>query len=389
MKKIILLISTLGSIISIAQVGINTESPKATLDIMANPSDFSKIDGVIIPRLTGIELKAKDGLYNIDQKSAIVYVTSPLNIADVSLKTKNVTSIGIFYFDGDVWQRVNAENNWSISGNTGSADDFIGTINFSDFIVKTNNTEKVRVYHTKNSKNAIKAITGGDLIVNDITVGRGMGNKSSNTVLGNEVFTKNTTGINNIAVGAFSLYNNTSGAINVAIGSVSLASNTTGNGNIAIGQASLPGNKTGHENIAIGHSTLGNIANKTGSHNIAIGFSAGGKILDGTTNNIIIGAKQDVTSSSGSNQLNIGGAIFGTELTGTEAAPSGKIGINNIDPAETLDIDGALKISTEYSGNTLSDGAVTPIPNGGEGTIVFQDQHFFGWTGSVWKQLDN
>lgn len=389
MKKVILLISTLGSIISIAQVGINTESPKATLDIMANPSDFSKIDGVIIPRLTGIELKAKDVLYNLDQKSAIVYVTSPLNIADVSLKTKNVTSIGIFYFDGDVWQKVNTGNNWSVSGNTTSADDFIGTINSSDFVVKTNNTEKVRIYHTKNSRNEIKAIIGGDLLVNDITVGRGTGNMRSNTVLGNQVFTKNTTGTNNVAVGAFNLYNNTSGAINVAIGSISLVSNTTGNGNIAVGQSSLPGNTTGHENIAIGHSTLSNIANKTGSHNIAIGFTAGSKILDNTTNNIIIGAKQDVTSSSGSNQLNIGGAIFGTELTGTEAAPSGKIGINNINPAETLDVDGALKISTEYSDNTLTDGAVTPIPNGGEGTIVFQDQHFFGWTGSLWKQLDN
>ncbi|MFC0428085.1 hypothetical protein [Chryseobacterium scophthalmum] len=389
MKKIILIISMLGSIISIAQVGINTESPKATLDIMATPSDFSKIDGVIVPRLTGTELKAKDSLYNVDQKSAIVYVTSPLNIADVSLKTKNVTSIGIFYFDGDVWQKVNTGNNWSISGNTASADNFIGTTNSSDFVMKTNNTEKVRIYHTKNSKNEIKAITGGDLIVNDITVGRGTGNKSSNTVLGNQVLTKNTTGTHNVAVGSYNLYNSTSGALNVAIGNNAMVANTTGNGNIAVGQSSLLFNTTGYENIAIGHSTLSNINNKTGSHNIAIGFTAGNKIADGTTNNIIIGAKQDVTSSSGSNQLNIGGAIFGTELTGTEAAPSGKIGINNIDPAETLDIDGALKISTDYSDNALTDGAVTPIPNGGEGTIVFQDQHFFGWTGSAWKQLDN
>jgi hypothetical protein len=34
---------------------------------------------------------------------------------------------------------------------------------------------------------------------------------------------------------------------------------------------------------------------------------------------------------------------------------------------------------------------VTPVPTGGAGTMVYDpvNNHFFGWNGSAWKQLDN
>lgn len=68
----------------------------------------------------------------------------------------------------------------------------------------------------------------------------------------------------------------------------------------------------------------------------------------------------------------------------------GKVGIGAPAPSEKLDVAGAVKVADGgYSGITA--GAATPMPSGGAGTIMFQasDSHFYGYNGSVWKQLDN
>ncbi len=89
------------STISFAQVGINTDAPKATLDIMGTPADLTKIDGIIAPRISGNSLSSKDSLYNAEQKGTIVYVTS--GVASPTAKTINLTTEGYYYFD---WCRL-------------------------------------------------------------------------------------------------------------------------------------------------------------------------------------------------------------------------------------------------------------------------------------------
>ena len=79
------------------RVGINTSTPAATLDVVASPSNATRIDGFIAPRLKGSELKAKEALYTTAQEGAIVYVTEA--VSGVTDKTTNVTSIGYYYFD--------------------------------------------------------------------------------------------------------------------------------------------------------------------------------------------------------------------------------------------------------------------------------------------------
>lgn len=80
-----------------AQVGINTDAPKATLDISASPLDNEKTDGVLIPKLTGDNLRAKNELYKEDQHGALLYVTeADTQPAD---KTENVTSPGFYFYD--------------------------------------------------------------------------------------------------------------------------------------------------------------------------------------------------------------------------------------------------------------------------------------------------
>ena len=110
MKKNIILLGTLIiSSIAYSQVGINTDQPKATLDIKASPTSTTKIDGLIAPRLTGNELQAKDALYEDDQDATIIYATAP--VTTITDKTTNVTSIGYYYFDKTVgtagrWMKI-------------------------------------------------------------------------------------------------------------------------------------------------------------------------------------------------------------------------------------------------------------------------------------------
>lgn len=52
MKNNILLTSTA----LFAQVGIDTETPKAILDVVGFPADKSKLDRIIAPKITGNQL---------------------------------------------------------------------------------------------------------------------------------------------------------------------------------------------------------------------------------------------------------------------------------------------------------------------------------------------
>ena len=94
-----------------------------------------------------------------------------------------------------------------------------------------------------------------DMKINGITLGKGAGQLSSNTVVGSSSLTANTTGSGNIAIG------------NTALGN-----NITGNNNIAIGNASSRSNYNGNNNTIVGHSAdvlTNNLTNAT-----AIGFNA-------------------------------------------------------------------------------------------------------------------
>ncbi|WP_154656891.1 hypothetical protein [Epilithonimonas tenax] len=111
-KKHFILLAFLGSTFSFGQVGINTSEPKATLDIVGSPLNNSKTDGIIAPRLSGDQLKAKDELYKqttptvTGHTGTILYVTEAVT-GTPSGKTINVTETGYFYFDGLVWKKLN------------------------------------------------------------------------------------------------------------------------------------------------------------------------------------------------------------------------------------------------------------------------------------------
>ncbi|TDL99405.1 MAG: hypothetical protein C4K58_05725 [Flavobacteriaceae bacterium] len=87
---------------SYSQVGIDTNNPAATLDVTGKATSATTIDGVIPPRLTGNQLKAKDAVYTAAQTGAIVYISAAAS--PTTTKTANVTSAGYYYFDGTIWK---------------------------------------------------------------------------------------------------------------------------------------------------------------------------------------------------------------------------------------------------------------------------------------------
>lgn len=92
------------------------------------------------------------------------------------------------------------------------------------------------------------------------------------------------------------------------MGNQALWTNLDGNYNVALGGQALYSNSANDANIAIGYQAL---RATVADNNIGIGYSAGSGITSGT-NNIIIGTNTQAQSNTASNQLNIGGWIYGS-----------------------------------------------------------------------------
>lgn len=109
-----------------SQVGINTTTPKATFEIVGNPTNLTSIDGIIIPRLTGNELKAKDALYSVNQTGTLVYCISAAS--PTSSKTQEVSAPGLYIFDGTNWKAYLDTNLYKDNGSITAGANRIVTI---------------------------------------------------------------------------------------------------------------------------------------------------------------------------------------------------------------------------------------------------------------------
>lgn len=108
MKKIICLVGILSALYAHAQVGINTTSPSTTFDV-SKSSVATVADGVLVTRISGDDLKAKDATYGANQHAALVYVTSIPN--PVTTKTSNIKTPGFYYYDNTISKWVGAFRN--------------------------------------------------------------------------------------------------------------------------------------------------------------------------------------------------------------------------------------------------------------------------------------
>ena len=155
---------------------------------------------------------------------------------------------------------------------------------------------------------------GQDLYVNSVRVGRGGGNVSSNTSVGQYSINGSATGINTSAFGQYSLANLTSGNNNSANGVASLFNNSTGGGSVANGQNALYYNTTASNLTAIGTSALQNNTTNVATLGTVTG---GSSYTNGTYTGVVM------TLSSGSTAITYptativvaGGAVTTVTLT--------------------------------------------------------------------------
>lgn len=108
----------------VAQVGINTESAKSTLDLHKN-NLLHKADGFMTVRISGDEIQVKDDHYGKDQNTAIVYATSAPSKA--SAKTSNIIQPGFYYYNSNAskWMNFNLPKFFSLPSNIDTS--IIGT----------------------------------------------------------------------------------------------------------------------------------------------------------------------------------------------------------------------------------------------------------------------
>lgn len=113
-----------------AQVGINTDNPKATLHVQKR-TEINLPDGIIPPRISGDSLRLKEPAYGPAQNGAIVYVTSAASTTGP--KTAGVNSIGLYMYDATA---INSNGNglWnklptSSTPSTGTGDAYAARIN--------------------------------------------------------------------------------------------------------------------------------------------------------------------------------------------------------------------------------------------------------------------
>lgn len=101
---------------SLAQVGLNTNLPKTTMDVSAKRdgsgviTDNTQTFGLQAPRLTRAELTVNTATYSSDQRGALIYITDVTG-GDATGQRINVTAMGYYYFDGAVWQRLTQATN--------------------------------------------------------------------------------------------------------------------------------------------------------------------------------------------------------------------------------------------------------------------------------------
>ncbi|MGV4533599.1 hypothetical protein [Ornithobacterium rhinotracheale] len=198
MKKNILLLSILamgGNLLAQenqTRVGINTTTPKATLDIGKGSVDEAK--GLLIPRLTADEVKTMTDANKVgeDQNSLLLYVTEPF--AETKNKTGKyelIDQAGYYYYDakdnGGKWKKLDT----TLYGSNGTlSTDRTVTMDGKTLTFKgtEQNKAKIQVQHIE-ERPASEEISGV-VMANDGTLKRDswwrLGDGSINTSLINE-----------------------------------------------------------------------------------------------------------------------------------------------------------------------------------------------------------
>ncbi|GAA5100689.1 hypothetical protein GCM10023210_39450 [Chryseobacterium ginsengisoli] len=324
------------SVMGSAQVGINTNLGQATLDVVGFPSSTNKLDGIIAPRLTGDQLRAKN--YTAAQTGAMVYITTS-DTAPAG-QTINVTSSGYYYFDGTVWMQTTQpqSSDWKIVGNSGttattsalgatiSSGNFLGTTDNQNLVLSTNNSVKAILDVNGNLRGGNSNTSSPYASISWGSNNTLSNNTSSNIALGRD---------NTVAAQAANFPGAAIGAKNSALNGAKVIGNSNfatdantvvlGNNN-GTASVNVSGINVGNSNVNSGGFAFGTGNNVT-TNNYAFGNAntasgAGGAIAFGTNANATI-PNQTVYANTA--HAFSGQGVIGTAITdvGINMTPSG------------------------------------------------------------------
>lgn len=164
--------------IILGQVGIGTTTPNGALEIS------STNQGLIIPRVSLIASNVSQPVIN-PNGSQLLSGTMVYNTATAGTSPNNVIP-GFYFWDGSKWLRVTSQattsnTDWSLTGNTGTTagTNFIGTLDATDLVTKTDNAERMRITATGNVG------IGTNSPITELQVNGGATNKNGISVRGN------------------------------------------------------------------------------------------------------------------------------------------------------------------------------------------------------------
>jgi hypothetical protein len=347
------------SIAGMAQVGIGTTTPAATLDITATNLAGATVDGLLVPRVSRLRAQTMTGT----PTSTVLYVND-VSVGTLAGTTVNVTTVGFYFFNGTVWEKLGsgATNAWNVTGNSGlsGTTNFLGTTDGVDVAFRRNDVPSGKIGATSTSfgvnalnagigtnnaafgTNALILATGidnvavGNGVLSAVTTGvqnTGVGNAalavntgSASTAVGFEALKANTSGSNSTAFGFRALTKNTTATNNTGVGFEALTNNTTGSGNVAMGFQASGLNSTGYQNTGLGYQAA--YQNSTGFYNTAVGYQP---LYFNTTgaNNTAIG-KHALHQNTASNNTAVGhqALLNNNSSTGNTAVGADALRIN-------------------------------------------------------------
>ena len=338
-KNIIYAITTLSFTANYAQVGINTTSPNAALDVV------STTNGMLLPRValttTTLAAPVVNPAGGVLPASTLVYNTN----------TAGDVTPGYYYWSGSAWLRLNTGSGgsgggWLLTGNTVTNTDYIGTNNYKPFNIKAGGT-LLGSFHPGGSIKLGENTVGSN--INAFAIGyRANSATSESYAFGSSAWANSW---RSLALGSDT---KTDGAFSVAIGNFASTGASAAN-SISIGYYA---NTSANEAFALGSS-----AKASGDNSVAIGFNS----VSSSSKTLALGSSANA-SSTGSTALGYGATSSGLYSTaigynastsqndaivlGDASSSSTNVGVGTSSPNAKLHI----VSSTASNGFQLQDG---------------------------------
>ncbi len=239
-------------------VGVGTANPasSAKLDITSTNS------GLLIPRL-GLTSTTDVVTVPTPTVSVLVYNTN------AAITGVGASGTGYYYWSGTNWLRLQAgATNWTILGNAGTTPvtNFIGTTDNQSFVVRTNNTERMRVLNTgwvgigtTTPTVQLEVASGlGDAVFGRSNNVGGVLGRETNISFGVPVQNLNGSGVfaNNPAAGYTSIYGQSTGSATVAA-SIAYSDVWMANYNLVQNGSATFNPSSGYSQLNVTNATLG------------------------------------------------------------------------------------------------------------------------------------